>query len=282
MRSFDLVVLDLDGTILDPFRAAAIDAEVVATIAAVQAAGVPVTIGTGRILDYVRRVAHPLGITAPVLTAQGAVIGDPVTGHVLAQSNLPPAAAQEIATWIDARQPVGVFYFGNADGHVRIVQNRAGTDPAFYDHAIGAARTIAGGSFSELLAAPDIGAPLKFMVVNDRALEADVVEELQRLLAGVASVTRTHPLLVEGTAPGIDKGAGIRKLCALMGIAPARVLAIGDSDNDIPMLEAVGFAVAMGNATPGVRAVADWIAPSIDEKGAAAALRKWILNQPHP
>ena len=83
--------------------------------------------------------------------------------------------------------------------------------------------------------------------------------------------------LNEDTAPGVDKGAGVRALCAMLDIDPARVLAIGDNDNDIPMLEAVGFGIAMGESSAGLRAVADWVAPSITEDGAAYALEKWVL-----
>ena len=58
-----------------------------------------------------------------------------------------------------------------------------------------------------------------------------------------------------------------------------RVLAIGDSDNDIPVLEAAGYAVAMGNSTDGVKAVADWMAPPVEEDGAALALHRLVLGE---
>ena len=44
------------------------------------------------------------------------------------------------------------------------------------------------------------------------------------------------------------------------------------------MLEAAGFAVAMGNASTGCKEIADWIAPPIDEDGVAVALRKWVIS----
>ena len=70
------------------------------------------------------------------------------------------------------------------------------------------------------------------------------------------------------------------RLCQLLKIDPQRVLAIGDNDNDIPLLQAVGYGVAMGNATPGAKAVAKWVAPSIAEDGAAVALEKLVLGLP--
>ena len=107
----------------------------------------------------------------------------------------------------------------------------------------------------------------------------DFAAEYQRRFTPELSITRTHDWLVEATAPGVDKGSALLRLCALLGIDPARVLAIGDSDNDIPMLAAAGFGVAMGNASLGVKAVADWVAPTIDEDGAAVALERLILRQ---
>ena len=52
---------------------------------------------------------------------------------------------------------------------------------------------------------------------------------------------RTHIWLVEATARGVDKGSGLLRLCDILGIDPQRVMAIGDSENDIPMLQAAGF-----------------------------------------
>ncbi|MCB0134347.1 MAG: HAD hydrolase family protein, partial [Caldilineaceae bacterium] len=92
---FDLVVLDLDGTIINAYERAPISQAVHDTIAAVQALGVPVTIGSGRTLDYIRNhIPGDLRLTHPVIATQGAVIGDPVTGHVLAEVHLPLDSAR--------------------------------------------------------------------------------------------------------------------------------------------------------------------------------------------
>lgn len=276
-RPFDLVILDLDGTILDLYRASGISPEVAATIAAVQAAGVPVTIGTGRTLDYVRSYITAVHLTTPVVTTQGAVIGDPLTGHILHETTMPLDAARAVADWFDESRRVGVLYFTDDEGHIHIKQTHTSADPDFDDYVFGRHRQVV-GTLHELLTGDHPHAPIKFMTINDTSVEEDLAPALKQRFAGVLSVTRTHPILVEGTAFGVDKGSGLRKLCDLLGISPARVLAIGDNDNDIPMLAAAGYAVAMGNATPGALAEADWVAPSIAEEGAAVALRKLVLD----
>lgn len=278
-RPFDLVVLDLDGTILDLYHHRPVSQAVQETLAAVQAAGIPVAIATGRTLDYVRaNIAH-LGITAPVVATQGAVIGDPQTGKILYEADIPLELARAAAAWLDSHPFITALYFLNPDGRMDIVQNRAGPEPDFYDHVFGRPRRFH-PTFSDLLVDDDVRPPLKFIIVEDAATEGvDLIGELRARFSPGLTITRTHPRLVEGTAQGVDKGAGVVRLCQLLGVDPARALAIGDSDNDIPILEAVGFGVAMGNASANLMAVADWVAPPIDEDGAAVALRRWVLGQ---
>ena len=277
---FDLVVLDLDGTIIDLYHTGGVSPRVRATIAAVQAAGIPVTIGTGRTLDYIREHLADLNLTHPVVTMQGAVIGDPITGEILVEQSIPLVVARQVAQWVDESGLVATFYFHDDAGRVRIYQNRLPDQPEdqlFHDHVFGGVRTVQ-GPFVDLLAALAIRPPLKFLVDNDPTRTTDVVPALQERFGTVLTITRTHPRLVEGTTVGSDKGQGIQHLCQMLKIDPLRVLAIGDNDNDIPMLKAVGYGVAMGNATPGAKAVAQWVAPSVEEDGAAVALEKFILR----
>lgn len=279
---FDLIILDLDGTILDPYHSTDFSFAIRKTISAVQSSGIPVTIGTGRTFGYVQEYARMLNITTPVLTTQGAVIGNPLNGQVLAETLMPLDAARRVAQWVDETQRVTVFYFTTEEGTVTIVQNHEqhkdpSFDNAFYDHVFGHHRVLQ-PNFTQLVAAAQIRPPVKFITINDQEKEEDIVSNLKIRFAPQLYITRTHPQLVEGTAQGVDKGSGVLHLCELLDVSSQRVLAIGDSDNDIPMLKTVGFAVAMGNASPSVKAVADWIAPSIDEDGAAVALKKFVLG----
>jgi Cof subfamily protein (haloacid dehalogenase superfamily) len=281
-RPFDLVILDLDGTILNLYRSEQISPTVRATIAAVQAAGVPVTIGTGRTLDYIRtNLATLLQLTTPVVSTQGAVVGDPVTGQMLTETTIPLSAARQVAQWVEERQAITVFYFNEPDGHTRLYQTYFAEDAedlAFHEHVFGAPR-IPLASFLPRLSGPDAHPPVKFIIDNDLQRAADPVPALRTRFGNDLYITRTHPRLVEGTALGVHKGQGVLDLCRLLSIDPQRVLAIGDNDNDIPMLEVVGYGVAMGNATPGVKAVAKWIAPPIDQDGAAVALQRLVLGK---
>lgn len=75
------------------------------------------------------------------------------------------------------------------------------------------------------------------------------------------------------------KGNALREVCGLLGIDPAHVMAIGDSGNDLSMLQAAGFSVAMGNAAPHIQAAADAVTLPYDQDGAAIAIERYILNK---
>lgn len=279
MRPFDLVILDLDGTILHPTQATGLSAAVRSVVNELQQVGIPVSIGTGRTLDLMRNYAEELNITVPVITTQGAVIADPVSNQILSETLMPLDVARQVATWVDDARHTTVFYFTGPDGHVTIYQNQIedAAESDFYDHVLGKPR-LHQPAFQGLLREEDAHSPVKFITINPIATASDMTPELTALFPTL-TITRTHTHLVEGTAKGINKGAGVRKLCRFLNIDPARVLAIGDNDNDIPMLEAVGFGIAMGNGSPGAKAVADWVAPSIADDGAAEALRHWVLDR---
>ena len=283
MRPFDLVILDLDGTILNQYQRAPISPAVQAAIAAVQAAGVPLTIGTGRTLDYLhQQFPGDLRLQYPAVTTQGAVIGHPATGEVLLEQDIPLEDARALAAWVDSEPFMTALYFLDDAGRTRIYRNRVGVTPeeeALLHHVLGKPITFC-ERLGPLLAAPDAHPPIKAITYeNPDQSGRDVLLEMERRFGDRLSIMRTHVWLVEATAPGIDKGSGLLKLCEMLGVHPQRVLAIGDSENDIPMLQAAGFGVAMGNATDSLKAVADWIAPPIEEDGAAVALRRWVLGE---
>ena len=82
--------------------------------------------------------------------------------------------------------------------------------------------------------------------------------------------------LIEISAPGTTKGAGLARLAAELGIPPAEVIAVGDMPNDLSMLRWAGHGVAMANAHPTVLEAADEITGGNSEDGLAAILEKWF------
>ena len=78
--------------------------------------------------------------------------------------------------------------------------------------------------------------------------------------------------------PGASKGAGVAQLLKLVDVSPEYVMALGDGENDIEMMQTVGWPVAMANAVPQVKAVSKAETLSNDEDGVAAALQRYVLD----
>ena len=79
------------------------------------------------------------------------------------------------------------------------------------------------------------------------------------------------------TNKNVDKGTGVLRLAVHFGIPREAILAVGNDENDIPMLKAAGVGVAVANASPKTLAAADWIAPDVRHAGAAEAIRRFAL-----
>jgi HAD superfamily hydrolase (TIGR01484 family) len=105
---------------------------------------------------------------------------------------------------------------------------------------------------------------------------------VQELEPWVGRIARHRAMSFQGeemitlTAPGVDKGTGLRALCEALGIDPSEVVAFGDSEVDLPMFAVAGLSVAMANGTEEAKAGAGMITGSADEDGVAEAIgRIW-------
>jgi hydroxymethylpyrimidine pyrophosphatase-like HAD family hydrolase len=81
---------------------------------------------------------------------------------------------------------------------------------------------------------------------------------------------------LELTPAGVSKALGLKLLCEHLGLSLAQCVAVGDAGNDLDVLQAAGHAVAMGNATPEARAVADEVVADNDHDGIAEVIARWF------
>ena len=95
---------------------------------------------------------------------------------------------------------------------------------------------------------------------------------LHPALSGV-DYQRWHPYFTDIVPAGLSKSYGASLILERLGLTPEECMAFGDGGNDIPIIEYAGIGVAMGNATPDVKAAADYITDSVDDDGVISALR---------
>ena len=263
-----LIASDLDQTLFGADLT--ISSRVRAAIAEVMRAGVVFTIATGREPAVAARFARELRLTAPIICTQGACIYDHVHDKFLQSITL---ARELLPRLIDSAREHG-WNFNFEMSNRLILPAHSTHPPAFFELVRYSEWTRA----DDLLAALT-EAPHKMVVtLNSPEGRPQLIEVMQRTLGDIVTIVPSHPFLVEVLPAGVNKGHGLAWLANYLGIARPDVMTLGDSDADISMLEWAGVGVAMKNSSPGALTAANWIAPPVEEDGAAVAIEKFALN----
>jgi hydroxymethylpyrimidine pyrophosphatase-like HAD family hydrolase len=118
----------------------------------------------------------------------------------------------------------------------------------------------------------------KLLFVAEPEIVGPTLAELQRAVGDRLVTTRSHQLFGELTALGVSKGRALAELAQQLGIPQAAVVAIGDQENDLEMVAWAGLGLAMGNAIPALKAIANQTIPSIDDAGVAWAIEHLLLD----
>jgi Cof subfamily protein (haloacid dehalogenase superfamily) len=267
---YRLVALDLDGTVMG--HDLVIPSAVHEAIGAAQAAGVHVTLATGRMFGATIPFARQLGISAPLICYQGALIRDPLTDEVLLATNMPGDAAAEAVRLLLERD---IFVLAYIDERLHIAERRAELEHYLSLHPEGAEIVVSNDLPAEVRAA----APTKLLFIAEPPVVTDELIRLQAHFGDRLMITRSHQLYGELAAPGIGKGVALERLAAHLEVPREATMAIGDQENDLSMLAWAGLGLAIGNAAPVVREAADAIVPSVHEAGVAWAIRRYVLGE---
>lgn len=117
-------------------------------------------------------------------------------------------------------------------------------------------------------------------------LISDEVETIEYLAENIPvdfrqryTILRSMPNTLEILNKSASKGQSLKELASLLRIPRERIMAIGDSGNDVDMIDYAGLGVAMGNAIPEVKEVADVITDSVEEFGVATAINRYFFNE---
>lgn len=263
-----LLALDLDGTLMDDDMVIR-SSRVRRAIAAAEERGVVVTLATGRMFDYVLPFAQDLGITAPLICYQGGLIQAPDSDTPIYRATMQPELVREVLALRDQHAWPFVLY---ADQDVFL--DKRWHPEQFYRNLLGE-RLVWVDNFESMLRQHK---PIKFLIFVEPHEAKSAMTELRQAFSDRMEITQSHALIVEGNPPGVSKGNALRRLAEHLGIPQAQVMAIGDQDNDVPMIAWAGLGVAMGNASPASKAAADWIAPPVTEDGAAVAIERFVLS----
>lgn len=267
-----LLALDVDGTITNSRNQ--ITPATAAAIRRAMDAGLTVALNTGRDLSESRQVLDVVPEIPYLMGCTGAYLMDLRSGRRLISHALDAALAREAYAILRRCDTMVNLYM---DDRVYNDSWALREFDRFYPPAL---RSVMNGhigvpDLGVLLAAREAPVDKYYVMFADEAEHRRAMEQMREL---PLFVTRAAFLDMEIMHAEANKGAILRDLADLLGLDMAEVAAVGDSENDAPMLRAAGLSVAMGNAKPAVQALAGTVAPRSDDDGLAWAIDR-ILKE---
>ena len=237
------------------------DERTIRALRAIEDAGIPVIVVTGRMVQSVRRALAPAGLHAPIICYQGAVVAD-ADGTWLRHEPLPLELAREtIAALAEEGYSPNVY----VDDELFVA---AATDEARRYAEVNRIQFHVVGDLLDWLAEP----PTKLVCVGEPAALDGLEVRMKARFGDREHISKSLPHFLEFAQAGVTKGAGLDFLSGHMGFTKERTLAFGDGENDIELVEWPAYGIAVENAHPRVKAVASWICPSAEDEGVAQVL----------
>lgn len=266
--SIKLIAIDLDDTLLD--SGLKISAPCMRSIQAAQKKGVIVTLATGRMYSSARPYAMDLQADVPLITYQGAMVKTSISEQILYYQPVPVNQAVEVMEFYKRE---GVHYHTYFDD--RLCLQSLNNEGTFYARMVGVEPQIV----PDLIGACRSGQEaLKIMaVIHDERYLFQLQKVLEAKYGETLGITSSKPYFLEVTNARANKAEALKLVAEYYHIDREDILAVGDSYNDLSMIQWAGIGVAMQNARDTVKEAADYVTASNEEHGVAEAIEHFVL-----
>jgi Cof subfamily protein (haloacid dehalogenase superfamily) len=269
-RLVRLIATDLDGTLLRADKT--VGRPAVAALRGAADVGIHIVAATGR-----QPGGIPVDLTSygfgHLLGANGAICLDLGTGEILFEELITAETASAIAEALVELAPGAMLSAAREHGRHYVVE------PGYLD-LVGSTEKVPPNYLSLAPREEVLSQPTVKMSVRHPELSADQL--LTAIngsgLSGFQATTSGAPFLEIGGA-GVNKASGLIRLCALLEVDAAEVLAAGDARNDLEMITWAGRGVAMGNASQQVKAAADLVTASNEQDGLAVVIEAVLAER---
>ncbi len=265
----DALFLDIDGTILRSDHS--LSPRVAQAISDIAEAGTLVCLATGRSWEALKPLYTQLELTGPTVCYNGAMVVEGADGRIIFEKDMDEEVARAAVDLARSRGLELVAY-----RHSQLLFENKGKEIRAYLKRVSIPSSAVNFDDFEQLSFT------KAIIIASPELLLPVKEDLeQRFGSDKLSATYSDRRFLEMMGGGVDKGFGLREVCLLHGIDPAKSVAMGDGWNDWTLLKAAGDAWVMDGAADDLKAHFhdNRIAPSSDEDGAAIVMEAMLRGE---
>ncbi|MBI4283468.1 MAG: HAD family phosphatase [Chloroflexi bacterium] len=269
-NSYKLLVVDIDGTLLG--KNGTISAEDKKALARAHNSGIRVSLSTGRVVRACLNLISQLPLDGYHIFFDGALVASPEKGEEVYVKPISEESVKQIIEFAH-RHEVNLdlysatkFFAERETWATNIRRQFFDLEPTVVD-------------FSELWRKERIiKGTLVVRSQEERAKADNFYRHFDSRLAFSWTKTPAYPEVdfINVLAPDVSKGKALEALASYLGVDLTEIMAIGDGINDVSLLSIVGLAVAMNNARPELKAVADYVTLDVDHNGVAAAINKLL------
>ncbi|MCB2289970.1 sugar-phosphatase [Clostridium sp. CS001] len=266
---YKLVAIDMDGTLLNEERE--ISPENYEAIQKARENGVKVVLASGRPLVGFKRYLEDLNLVSEddyVVAFNGAIVQSSGGNKIISKTTLDLKDYEEL-------------YELSIELKVNIHALTENTVISPKDSKYTRLESEINLIHSEIIAVEDVPKDtniLKVMFIDDPKIIDEVIKKIPETLLSKYTVVRSAPFFLEFLHKSVNKGAGVEALAQELNIKQEEVICIGDAGNDIHMVKYAGLGVAMGNAFPELKRVANFITKTNEQNGVAHVINKFVLN----
>ncbi|MGI6161187.1 MAG: Cof-type HAD-IIB family hydrolase [Christensenellales bacterium] len=269
MIRYKLIALDADDTFLTDDRR--ITQRTKDAVAKAMAAGIKVVIATGRAYGACKPFIDELNLTEPAIINGGAHIRDYETGKLIYRDEIDNVYVSELIKWADS-----AGYHAHIYDNDRIAYAKDNEWAKRYEEYSG----LSGAVRPEMVNLDELPPTPKVVVVAAEETIDMLLPQMREKYGNVLEVLRSRSTLMEFSRLGGGKGKALKYLAEqYYGFKREEVMAIGDSEIDISMIEYAGLGIAVANGMQTAKDVADVICPSNEEDGVAQSIEKYALGE---
>lgn len=271
-RRYDVLVCDIDGTLVGEDKTVA--PGVVGAIKAAQDRAIRVCLATGRMWEASEQFVTAISADPPIILYNGGLVYDFKAGRTLWSRLLPRQHVLQILPVLRSFPQISPILFVNGTAYAE----RLTPLTESYAHRnrvpVALAPEVGGAPAFEALLGAD---PMKILNVGTPPDLAVVSKALAALPDLAVNQVYSQSDFLEILPGNVSKGAALPVLAEAAGVPLRRVVAAGDGDNDVSMLRAAGFGVAVEGSPPEVLAAAGWVCPRPEHEGVRVLIERLFL-----